>query len=209
MNLAAVEILSGHYADAQTDLQTLALSARARNDDASLALVQQNLAEALVRDGKAARALVVARESVAGSDKVFGASSRRGAGARVTLGNVYVALARPELARRSYDEAIRMFEHVIGPDTSELGEPLIGLGELERNPKAARGLLERAVRVLAQADPIDLARAEFALAKTLFALGERDDAARTARLAADLYRRTGTRGAARVTQVESWIAAAR
>jgi tetratricopeptide (TPR) repeat protein len=174
--------------------------------------VQQNLAEALVRDGKAARALTAANDAIARDATVFGASSRRGAEARVTLGNVYVALSRPALARRAYDEAIHMFEHVIGPDTAELGEPLVGLGELAltaRDPKAARDVLERAVRVLASADPIDLGRAQFALARTLFAVGDREAAERAARSAAELYRRAGTRGAARRAEVESWIAAPR
>ncbi len=207
MNLAAVQILLGHYGDAEVQLATLVDAARAEHDDESLGLVLQNLAEALARDGKPAAALAIARESIERDAKVFGPVSRRGAEAHDTLANVYVGLGDATDAAAEYRRAIDAFEHAAGKDSPELGESLVGLGELalaRHDAGSARPLFERAVRVLAHEDPVDLARARFALAR---ALPDRVAALAEAREALELYGRAGHRAAAKRAEVTTWLAA--
>ncbi|HEY0190407.1 MAG TPA: tetratricopeptide repeat protein, partial [Kofleriaceae bacterium] len=210
MNLAAVLILLGRYADAEAQLDALVAAARAASDDESLGLALQNLAEALTRDGKHARALAACREALVHDEKAFGASSRRGAEAYATLGTIHVALGQPDQAAEAYARSIDLFEHVVGVDTAELGDPLTALGELRLtrgDAPGARALLERAVKLSAGGDPVDFARSRFALARALLALHDPAAARTEASAAAGLLRGAGDRAAARRAQVEAWLAA--
>lgn len=209
MNLAAVSVLLGRYAQAQAELTTLVDAARASHDDEMLALVLQNLAEALTRDGKHEAARTAIHEAITTATKVFGASSRRGAECLVTLGNVDVGLGDTKGATRAYTDAIAMFEKAINAHTPELGEPLTGLAELalaRHDAAMARPLLVRAVDVLAHADVVDLARAKFALARTLDALHESSAAIAEARAADALYQQAGARATKPRAAVTAWLA---
>jgi eukaryotic-like serine/threonine-protein kinase len=210
MNLAAVLILLGNYHDGEAELDLLVAAARAAGDDESLGLVLQNLAEALTRDGKHELALAAVHEALAHDGKVYGPASRRGAEAEVTLGNVELGLGKPDAAIGAYELAVRTFESAVARDTSELGEPLTALAEirLSRNDAAhARPLLERAIAVLAGADPVDLARSHFALGRALFALHEPEAAHKEAAAAVELLRAAGDRAKAQRARAEAWLAA--
>jgi tetratricopeptide (TPR) repeat protein len=210
MNLAGIRILLGRHAEARAELTALADAAREAGDNDFLGLVLQNLAETLTRDGKHAEALVAGREALELDIKVFGAKSRRAAEAHAILGNIYTGLGKPALATTEYRRAIELFETVIGKETPQLGDPLVGLAELHLARKDAAGakpLLERAVAVLAGGDPVDLARARFTLARTHDALKDRAAALTAARAALELYSAAGERGATRRAEVEAWIGA--
>jgi eukaryotic-like serine/threonine-protein kinase len=206
MNLAGVQILLGRYADAEAELAALIPAARAAKDRASLGLFLQNYAEVLTRDGKHREALAAAEEAVAVDAAVFGPRSRQGAEAQVALGNVYVGLGKPDAALTAYRTAIAWFEKLVGPDDTQLGEPLTRTAEVELargHAAAARPLLERAARLLEHGDPVDLARCRFALAR---ALPDHAAAVVEARAALELYAQAGERAAGPHAEVARWIA---
>jgi len=209
MNLAGVQILLGRYADAESELAALIAAARAAKDKEPLALFLQNYAEALTRDGKHREALAAAEEAVDLDATIFGARSRQGAEAQAVLGNVYVGLGKPDAALTAYRTAIAWFEKIVGPTSTQLGEPLTRMAEVELargHAKVARPLLERAARILEHGDPVDLARCRFALAR---ALADRTAAAVEARAALELYAQAGERAAAQHAEVARWIATQR
>ena len=196
MNLAAIQIVLGNYAEAETALGELVELARAEHDDESLGLVLQNLGDALIRDGKLDRGLAAAQEAIEHDRKVPGAGSRMEAEATVTIGNGLLAQGKRAPAIAAYERAVALFEKSVGPDTAELGDPLTSLGELRGDAP----LLERAVKLLASGDPVDLARARFALGRV------RDD--RTEVTAADgLLAAAGDRAKAKRAATQAWLAA--
>jgi tetratricopeptide (TPR) repeat protein len=207
MNLAGIQILLGHYADAEAALEALADAARASGDTENLGLVEQNLAEALYRDGKLDRALATARNAASHDLAVFGPLSRRGAEADVTLGNILVARHDPAAASE-LEQAIHTFEKVIGPDTAELGEPLTSLAELQLargDGATARSLVERAIRVAGvDGDPADVARSRFVHARALAAAHD-PAAIAEAKTASELYRRAGPRSRTQKAAVDAWL----
>ena len=164
----------------------------------------ETLAEALIGDGKYELAAAACREAVDRDAKVFGPSSRRGAEAHTTLGTADAKAGKRDAAIAEYKLAIDMLERSVDKDTAELGEPLTGLAELT-DPAHARALLERAVKVRASSDPVDLAASRFALGRVLFAL--HDANARTEVAAAiELLRGAGDRAKPRRAEAEAWFA---
>jgi tetratricopeptide (TPR) repeat protein len=208
MNLAGVLTTLGRYADAAAILHPLIDATRAAEDTETLGLMLQNLAENQARAGDHPEAFGLARDAIAAARQVFGPRSRREAEALVTLGNAEVGLGRAKGAIATYTRAIEMFEAVVGKATAQLGEPLTARAELRLaagDAAAARADLVAAIEVLAGADPVDLARARFALARVLAAAGDPAAAGIEARAAADLYRGAGARAAARLAAVDAWL----
>jgi tetratricopeptide (TPR) repeat protein len=208
MNLGLVLMALGRYADAEAEIAPVIAAARTAPDEEFLAGALQTHAELLVRDHRAAAALPLARDALARYTRDFGAASRHAGEAGTTLGNALVALHRPRDAEAAYRAALAAYEHAIGPAAPSLGEPLTGLAELvlARDPAAARGLAERAVAVLASADPDELARGQLVLARARAALG--DPAARAVAVAARAaLTAAGPRAAARLAEVDAWLAA--
>jgi tetratricopeptide (TPR) repeat protein len=202
MNLAAVLILLGNNREAVVELEGLVAQASAAKDDESLGLVLETLAEALIGAGKYEDAAAACREAIDRDAKVFGPSSRRGAEAHTTLGTADAKAGRRDAAIAEYKLAIEMLERV-DKDTAELGEPLTGLAELTE-PSHARPLLERAVKLRANSDPVDLAASRFALGRVLYAL--HDGNARTEVAAAiELFRGAGDRAKPRRAEAETWL----
>ena len=206
MNLAGVLILLGHNRDAITELDLLVLAARTAHDDDLLGLTLETLAEGLIGDGQYDRAIAACKEALALAATVFGPSSRRGAQAHTTLGNALAHAGKPAAAAAEFELAIQMYETSVDKSSQELGEALTGLAEIalaRGDAKRARELLERAVKLRMDSDPVDLAASRYALGRTLHAL--HDPAAVTEVAAAiELWRRAGARADARRAAAEAW-----
>jgi len=206
MNLAAVLILLGNHREAITELDQLVQAARDAKDDDLLGLTLETLAQALIGDGQSDRAIVSVREALVLATKFYGASSRRGAQALTTLGNALARAGKTADAKTQLEAAVAMYEKSVDKTTQELGDPLTGLAELalaRGDAKYARELLERAVKLRADSDPVDLAASRYALGRTLAAL--KDPGATTeVEAAIALWRGAGPRADARRATAEAW-----
>jgi len=211
MNLAGVLILLGKHREAIAELDRLVEAAHRLHDDDLLGLTLETLAQALIGDRQYARATAAAREALALATKVYGPSSRRGAQAHTTLGNALAHAGQRAAAATELELAIHMYETSVDKTSQELGEPLTSLAEIllsRGDASHARELLERAVKLRSDSDPVDLAASRYALGRALEALHDPSASAQITS-AIELWRNAGPRADARRATAEAWLRARR
>ena len=108
-----------------------------------------------------------------------------------------------------YKRALALLEKTVGPKHPDLADALIGIGltELKSNaPRRAVPPLERALTLRVTAgDPLDIARARFALARALAAVGDQPRALALADEARDVYAKTDVTSARELVEVDRWL----
>lgn len=90
------------------------------------------------------------------------------------MGHIHFARGKRAQAKAAYQNAITIREAALGQDHPTLTAPLVGLAEIdlaEQRPASALRRGERAVNILKKraVQPIDLAEAQFVVARALFA----------------------------------------
>ncbi len=178
-------------------------------DHPDIAWMLNTLAETKHRRGDQDGAISAVREAREVLTRAYGPHASQVALVMSNEGEYLTALGRPAEALPLFREALADWEAALGPDFRFLAYPLTGLGRallaLGR-PGDARAPLERALRLREKGEPrpVERAETEFALARVLWADGERRRARGLAASARDEYARVGP---ARQQQAEvaSWI----
>jgi tetratricopeptide (TPR) repeat protein/tRNA A-37 threonylcarbamoyl transferase component Bud32 len=150
------------------------------------------------------RALAL-RERLLGADHPFTATTV------LNLGLVAARAGDHARAREYHARALAIWEEKLGPDHARVAMALVGLGDAARelgDPGEAQRLLERALEVAqgSDGDPMQIAEARFALARTERALGRRDRARVHAEAALAGYEAGGPRVAAQTREVRAFLA---
>ncbi|HEX9100936.1 MAG TPA: serine/threonine-protein kinase [Polyangia bacterium] len=124
------------------------------------------------------------------------------------LGDTLLAEGQLAPALGYYKRALALLERTVGPNHPDLGDALIGIGLVELaegGGKRAVAPLERAVALREKdADPLDLARARFALARALATT----DTARAATLATQARAAYGKRpdgNGREIAEIDRWL----
>ncbi|MGZ3427976.1 MAG: tetratricopeptide repeat-containing protein, partial [Polyangia bacterium] len=124
------------------------------------------------------------------------------------LGDAMYAEGKLPAALGYYRRAQALLERTVGPKHPDLADSLIGIGlcELAQGaPKRAQPSLERALALREKdADPLELARARFALARALATT----DAARARTLANDAraaYAQSAAGNARELGEIDRWL----
>ncbi|HEX6834991.1 MAG TPA: tetratricopeptide repeat protein, partial [Polyangia bacterium] len=124
------------------------------------------------------------------------------------LGDALFAEGKLDAALADYKKAVALLERTVGPNHPDLGDGLIGIGlvELARGGgKRAIAPLERAVAVRQKdSDPIDLARARFALARAL-ATSDTARATQLATAARATYEKSPTTNARELAEIDRFF----
>ena len=168
-----------------------------------------NIAEDQHRLGDDAGALETVRRAEETYAKAYGPTSTFVAQSLSNQGEYLVAASRPAEALPLFRQALPQWEAQVGPDSPFLGYPLTGIGRtlvaLGR-PREAQPILERALRVRESGEPDPEKRAEtrFALAKALWATGDRERSIALAEEAAKEYAGAGAPKPGRA--VQEWLA---
>jgi tetratricopeptide (TPR) repeat protein len=141
--------------------------------------------------------------------KRLGADHLDVASTRNNLGNLFLAQGKPAKAREQYLLALARFEASLGRTHEYTSHPLTGLARallgLGR-PAEALPLAERAVTIRAAGAPAtDLAESRFALARALWATGNRPRARAVAAEARDGYQAAGAAGSKELATVNAWL----
>ena len=119
-------------------------------------------------------------------------------------------LDKLDLAATEFQRSLAIEEKALGPKHPQVSAPLLGLGEVELSRKAparAVPLLERALAIRASqpGDGVDLADVRFALARALFATGDRSRARALATEARDAYAKVGPRARRELAEASAWL----
>jgi len=135
--------------------------------------------------------------------------------ALTNLGEVAEHQGRCDEARDIYQRALSIWEKNAGADHPDTSEALVGVARCwlaDGRPARALPLLERALRVRADnpGEPVYVADARFALARTLWGLGKNRGRAHTlAEQARETYSRAGPEHVRDLADVEAWLASHR
>jgi len=128
----------------------------------------------------------------------------------VNIGDIHRRLGRSAEALPLYERALVLAEEQVGKDHPYVGDALLGIGECKLalgDAAAALPLLERASAIRAAgARPIEVADVELALAKALWAQGQRDRATKLADSARKAFAGTPT-GKRGLAELDRWVAA--
>jgi tetratricopeptide (TPR) repeat protein len=180
-------------------------------DHPDIAYSLTSVAEQLHRTGRDDEASEVARQAADILVANYGLDSPHIAQVQSNRAEYLLALGRPGEALTLFRSALATWEAALGPDFQHLAYPLTGIGRtlirLDR-PREARAPLERALRIrhAHEPRPVELAETSFALAQTLWALGERASACVLATSALDNYARAPAAEKQR-HDVANWLAA--
>ena len=124
------------------------------------------------------------------------------------LGDALYAEGKYDAALADYKKALALLERTVGPNHPDLGDALIGIGLVELAQGAGQRAvapLERAVTLREKdADPLDLARARFALARALVTT----DTARATQLAMTAraaYEKSPTGNGRDIAEIDRWL----
>ncbi|MDB4969239.1 MAG: serine/threonine kinase family protein, partial [Myxococcales bacterium] len=125
------------------------------------------------------------------------------------LGDAQLALGKPAAAMSYYKRALALLEKTVGPKHPDLADALIGIGltELATNaPRRAVPPLERALALRETAgDPLEIARARFALARALAQGGDRTRAMGLADEARAVYAKGDVTSARELVEIDHWL----
>ncbi len=185
------------------DIWTRSLGA----DHPDVATAEFHLGEVAMKQGHPADAAVSFGKALAVWQAKLGADHPSLAAALSGLAETALAQHHPAEAL-AYDlRALAILEKALGPTHAALGDILIAVGSAQvalGKPRLARAALERALAIReASDDPIDLARARFALARVL------DDAIRARKLATEArtaFAAGGASHASETGEVARWLA---
>ena len=171
-DLAAVSVRQGNKEAAlRQNLDALALKKKVLgNHHPDVALSETNLASALLGLGRNEDALAHIDAAIRISEEGLGTGHPDVALPLNNRGEILRLLGRHAEARRSFERARNIWEREIGPDSAWVAYALTGIGATyvaEENPNSALVPLERAARILKNADLDPAARAEtnFVLAR--------------------------------------------
>ncbi len=168
-------------------------------------------AEAFHRAGNDAAALRDADEAVRLLEAAYGPNSVMVATAMSNRGEYLVSLGRAQEGLATFRDALARWQAQVGPDDEFLAYPLTGMGEallaLGRLTEA-RAALERAwrLRKASGRDPVLRGDTEFALARTMWAEGDRNQARDLANAARRDYEKRAEVRAQRARDVATWLA---
>ena len=170
-----------------------------------------NLGHELTVVGRHDDAVARLERSLAIADAWRGGTPAYAPMARINLANAQLALGRHADARAHYERAVDEAARTFSPRGPEVAEALVGLGRstlAAGAPAEALAPLERALAIHAEApsDPMEHARARFALAQALWESSrDRTRALALAREALAAYDASGLRPVER-GQVTAWLA---
>ena len=192
------------------NLEALALKKKVLgNRHPDVALSETNLATALLGLGRNEEALAHIDAAISISEEGLGTAHPDVALPLNNRGEILKLLGRYAEARRSFERARNIWEREIGPDSAWVAYALTGIGATyvaEGNPNSALVPLERAARILRDADMDPAARAEtnFVLARALWDSnrdrGRARDLAEQARID---YAKTPAKDS--LAEVERWL----
>jgi serine/threonine-protein kinase len=125
-------------------------------------------------------------------------------------GDAHRRLGKLDLAATEFQRSLAIEEKALGPKHPQVAAPLLGLGEVELSRKAparAVPLLERAlsIRTSQPGDGADLSDVRFALARALFATGDRTRARTLATEARDAYAKAGPQARLQGAEASAWL----
>ncbi len=211
-NLASFLMYQGELERAEQEARlSVELIERARGaEHPALLSPLVNLGGTLERAQKYAQAREVQERALALSERVNGPEHPTNGAILYNLGVVIVAQKDDERAEQHLLRSVEIWEKVMGPKFPHIALSLTKLGDIERRRgehKTSRARLERAVTMLTETpiQPEFLAEAQFALARTLDALGREGERARA--LARDSQRGYAESGGypRELAEVERWI----
>ena len=175
--------------------------------------VHINLASSLLVTGDFAAAKEHAERSLEIYEEVFGAHHHRVAGALTMIGMVYLDQGELREAETYLKRGHAMHEETVGLDHPRLVDGLLALGELARKRSQiddAIALAERAVRISEAVNLREAARGRFEVAKAVaMRPRERARAQALARGAREVFAGLGEEGAAKLAEIDLWLAAER
>jgi eukaryotic-like serine/threonine-protein kinase len=147
-----------------------------------------NLVLVLTDAGELDRALTLGERVVAQKRKLFGATDVQVAIALHNLGRVHGRRGEHELARKHHADSLVLWERTLGPDHVDLAHPLAGIAEscveLDRMPEALAAGRRAIALYEAHRRPVS-AELRFALARAMWAEGDRQGARESAMQAAE------------------------
>jgi tetratricopeptide (TPR) repeat protein len=124
------------------------------------------------------------------------------------LGDASYAEGKLPAALGYYKRAEALLEKTLGPNHPDLADALIGIGLVELSggsPTRALPPLERALKLREKdADPLDLARARFALARALVT-SDTDRATTLATEARTTYAKSAAGNAREIGEIDRWL----
>ncbi len=185
---------------------------RASGDRVAAAQTRSRVAGVLVRLGRQKEALDEMKASYASMKQLLDADDPRLGYALADMAEMLRSSGQCGEAVKLYQGAVSLWEEKYGRDSSTLAYPLTGLGLCRLDlgqPRGAVAALERALALASAegAEPTDLARARFSLARALHAAGsDRDRARSLAEQARDDFARAGAGAAADRERVEQFLA---
>jgi eukaryotic-like serine/threonine-protein kinase len=212
-NLALIERLRGRWEQAeQLHQRALVIHEETLGSHHPLVATSlKNLASVKQERGAFAEARELHERALAIREQALGPDHPHVASALCSLGELHHELGALEEAQQLFARALSIRERAFDTDHPDTAAVLTGLAEvvLERGRVGeSTQLLERALTIRMQ-DGIpdtDLAETQSALARALWARGDRDRAIELARAARGVFRDAGEGWASSRAQVEAWLA---
>jgi tetratricopeptide (TPR) repeat protein len=143
--------------------------------------------------------------------RAHGEDHPRVAAGHNSMASLHLRMNRLDEAERSYTRASEIWLATGGADHPSLANTLHGLAEVAWKRGQVQETIEHAERSVAistkaENDPLDLAEAQFLLARALWKRGkDRPRAAELAASARDSYADAGERRAEQVAEIEAWL----
>jgi tetratricopeptide (TPR) repeat protein len=210
INYGAVLLEEGHDAEAEAEFKrALAIWTKQLGPDhPSTGTAWFRLGNVAMKEGRAEEARVDYQKTLDIWTAKLGADHPSLSAALDGLGDALYAEGKYAAALGDYRRALALLERTLGPSHPDLGDALVGIGLVE----LARGGGSRAIAPLERAltlrqkdgDPIELAHAQFALARALATT----DTARATQLATDAraaYAKSPTVNAHELAEIDRWL----
>jgi len=210
INFGAVLLEQGHEGEAEAQFKR-ALEIWTKQlgpDHPSTGTAWFRLGNVALKEGRAAEARADYQKTLDIWTAKLGAEHPSVSAALDGLGDAYFAEGKPAVALGYYKRALALLEKTVGPKHPDLADSLIGIGLVELTngaPKRAVPLLERALALREKdAEPLDLARARFALARAL-GPGDPTRANQLATEARTAYAKSSAANAREIAEIDRWL----
>ncbi len=210
INYGAVLLEQGRLAEAETQFKrALAIWTKSLGPDhPSTATAWFRLGNVALKEGRAEEARADFKKTLDIWTAKLGADHPSLSAALDGLGDAFYAEGKLGPAMDYYQRALALLERTVGPQHPDLADSLIGIGLVELSRGAARRAVPPLERALAlrdkDSDPLDLARARFALARALpSSAAARATTLATAARAA--YAKSAAGNARELGEVDRWL----